>query len=89
MTYVYLMALAVKSASLGGLRNAVYVLQCLEKGLTRKEIVEVFQNDEQLVDVWLSFLLQYHWIEQVDSLDEWAVTAEGKKWCEIITRLLN
>lgn len=83
------MALAVKSASLGGLRNAAYVLQCLEKGLTRKEIVEDFENDEQLVDVWFSFLLQYRWIEQVDELDEWVVTTDGKKWREDIARHLN
>lgn len=57
--YLYVMALAVKSASLGGLRNAAYVLLCLEKGQNRKEIVEDLRNDEQLVDVWLSFLLQY------------------------------
>ena len=86
---LYVMALAVKSASLGGLRNAVYVLQCLERGLTRKEVVEHFENDEQLVDVWLSFLLQYRWVEQVDELDEWVVTTEGKKWREDIARMLN
>lgn len=77
------MALAVKSAGLGGLKKAMFVLQRLDRGQTRKEIVEALSGDEELVDVWISFLMQYDWIEQKNEADEWSVTAKGREWHEI------
>ncbi|HEX7031992.1 MAG TPA: hypothetical protein VF172_03230 [Nitrososphaera sp.] len=46
--------------------------------MSESEIVELFRGDEQLVDIWRSFLLHNHWIEQVDG--KWAVTKKGKEW---------
>ena len=89
------MALAVKSAGLGGLKKAILVLQCLGKGRTRRQIVEPLGGDEELVDVWISFLMQYYWveqhywIEQQEEPDEWSVTPEGKERYEEITRTLH
>lgn len=83
------MALAVKSAGLGGLKKALYVLQCLDKGLTRKQIVAAFNGDTNLVDVWISFLMQYDWIEQQDMSDEWSITAKGREWYEEINRMFT
>lgn len=84
------MALAVKSAKLGGLKKAMYILQCLYRGQTRKQLVETFDGDEQLVDVWISFLMQYDWIEQQgESDDRWSVTAKGREWYGEITRHLR
>lgn len=82
------MALAVKSADLGGLKKAMYVLQCLDRGQTRKQIVDALNGDEELVDVWISFLMQYDWIEQQSESDEWSVTSKGREWYEKITRTL-
>lgn len=76
------MALAVKSAGLGGLKKAMYVMQCLDRGQTRKQIVEALNDDEELVDVWISFLMQYDWIKQQDESEEWSVTPEGREWCK-------
>jgi predicted transcriptional regulator len=83
------MALAVKSAGLGGLKKAIFVLQCLDRDQTRKQIVEALNGDEKLVDVWISFLMQYDWIEQQNESDEWSVTLKGREWYEEITRTLN
>lgn len=82
------MALAVKSAGLGGLKKAMYVLQCLNRDQTRKQIVEALDGDSELVDVWISFLMQYDWIEQQNESDEWSVTPKGREWYEKITRTL-
>ncbi len=82
------MAVAVKSAGLGGLKKAMYVLRCLDKGQTRKQIVEALNGDEELVDIWISFLMQYDWIEQRNESDEWSVTPKGREWHEEITRTL-
>jgi len=83
------MALAVNSAGLGGLKRAVYVLHCLDRGQTRKQIVEALNGDEKLVDVWISFLMQYDWIEQQNESNEWSVTPKGREWHEEISRTLT
>ena len=83
------MALAVKSADLGGLKKAMFVLQCLDRGQTRKQIVELLNGDEELLDVWISFLMQYDWIRQEIESDEWSVTPRGREWYEEISATLS
>ena len=75
------MALSVRTAGLGGLKTWMYILQCFYKGQSRKQIVKALNGDEELVNVWISFLMQYDWIEQ-DGSDEWAATPKGKEWYE-------
>lgn len=67
----------------------MYVLQCLERGQTRRQIVEALNGDEDLVDVWISFLMQYDWIEQKNESNEWSVTSSGMEWYEKISRPLR
>jgi predicted transcriptional regulator len=88
MLYVHLMALAVKPAGLGGLKKAMFVLRCLDRGETRKQIVQALNGDEELVDVWISFLMQYDWIEQQNESGEWSVTSKGREWHEEISKTL-
>jgi hypothetical protein len=83
------MALAVKSPSLGGLKKAMFVLQCLDRGQSKQQIVELSNGDEELVDVWMSFLMQYDWIEQKNESDEWSVTAKGREWYKEICTTLS
>lgn len=66
----------------------MFVLQCLDRGQTRKQIVELLNGDDNLVDIWMSFLIQYDWIEQRNESDEWSVTPKGREWYEEITRTL-
>lgn len=82
------MALAVKSAGLGGLKKAMFILQCIDRGQTRKQIVEALNGDEKLLDVWIFFLMQYDWIEQQNESDEWSVTSKGREWYAEITTML-
>jgi hypothetical protein len=82
------MALAVKSAGLGGLKKAMFVLHCLDRGQTRKQIVEALNGDEELLDIWISFLMQYDWIEQHNETDEWSVTPKGREWHDEIGKTL-
>lgn len=78
------MASAEKFVGLGGLKKAIYVLQLLDRGQTRSQIVELLNGNEVLVDTWISFLMQYNWIQQNES-DEWSVTAKGRDWLAEIT----
>lgn len=75
-------ALSVGTAGLGGLKTWIYILQCFYKGQSRKQIVKALNGDEELVDVWISFLMQYDWIEQHYESDEWTVTLKGREWYE-------
>ena len=73
---------------LGGLKKAMFVLQCLGKGQTRQQIVELLNGDADSVDVWISFLMQYDWIEQKNESDEWSVTVKGREWYENVCTTL-
>jgi hypothetical protein len=63
---------------LSGLRQAVYILECLEKGETEEQIVERFEGDEQLVKMWTLFLFHNRWIEHPDG--RWETTGKGREW---------
>ena len=67
----------------------MFVLQCLDRGQTRKQIVELLNGDEDLLDVWISFLMQYDWIRQEIESDEWSVTPRGREWYEAISTTLS
>jgi hypothetical protein len=44
--------------SLSPLRQASYILEYISEGRTRKEIVEEFDGDEQLVLIWIKYLME-------------------------------
>ena len=83
------MALAVKQSGLGGLKKAMFILRCLQKGQTRKQIVQLLNGDDELFDIWISFLMQYDWIEQRNESEEWYVTSKGKEWHDENAGLLS
>lgn len=83
------MALAVKESGLGGLKKAMFILHCLQKGQTEKQIVELLNGNAKLFDIWISFLMQYNWIEQRNESDEWYVTPTGREWYNENARILT
>ena len=58
--------------SLSRLRQASYILKCVSEGRTRKEIVEEFDGDEQLVLIWINYLMERNYLNTVS-----VVTNEG------------
>ena len=56
----------------------MFVLHCMHEGMSDPEIVELFKGDKQLVDIWKSFILHNHWMQQVDGKVE--LTDKGKEW---------
>jgi hypothetical protein len=66
---------------LTGLRQAIYILNKLKLGMGKSEIIKDFKGDEQLVNIWLSFLLHNHWIEQ-EELGQLVATEKGKQWAK-------
>jgi len=58
--------------SLSRLRQGSYILKCVSEGRTRKEIVEEFDGDEQLVLIWINYLMERNYLNTVS-----VVTNEG------------
>ena len=50
----------------------------LEDGMHEGDIIEQFGGDEQLVQLWISFLLHNRWMEHPDG--KWEATEKGKMW---------
>jgi hypothetical protein len=51
--------------NLSHLRQASYILKCISEGRTRKEIVEEFDGDEQLVLIWINYLMERNYLNSV------------------------
>ncbi|MDQ6864097.1 MAG: hypothetical protein M3044_09755 [Thermoproteota archaeon] len=66
---------------LSPLETAAYVLECIHEGKRKEEIVQRFDDDEQLVSLWLTFLKANDWLEEDhDSNSQLVVSEEGKQW---------
>jgi len=68
---------------LSPLESAAYVLECIQEGKRKEEIVQRFDDDEQSVSLWLTFLKANDWLEgDHDSNSQLVVSEEGKQWIE-------
>jgi hypothetical protein len=77
--------MTINSNILVSLRQGAYISQCLTKGQTREDLVSHL-GDEQLVDTWISFLNNDHWIEWSQG-NGWSLTAKGKIWSDKLSLL--
>ena len=57
--------------NLRGLRQALFVCDCLCNGDPFEKIVAKFKGDEQLVMMWINFLKHNHWV---------AYDTQGQRW---------
>ena len=67
--------------TLSGLRQAIYIMRCLDNGEYFEQIIEKFGGDEQLVKLWMSFLLHNKCIQYPRDY-KWLITDKGKRWIE-------
>ena len=72
------MTTAIDPVKLAGLKQAVYVMQCLAKGQSEEQIAIALNNDEQLVTMWVSFLRHNYWM--IQEFGKWSITAKGENW---------
>jgi len=61
-----------------GLKQAMYVMECLTKGQSEQQIANTMGDDKQLVRMWISFLQHNHWMES--GVNGWFVTTKGAAW---------
>lgn len=48
--------------SISALKQAFYILNCMADRRTRKEIVEEFGGDDQLVSIWINYLEERNYL---------------------------
>jgi hypothetical protein len=63
-----------------GLHQAVFVLEQLCKGHSRDKVIEDLNGDQQLVDMWMNFLIHNQWVIRDIHSEEWVLTEKGKRW---------
>ena len=64
---------------LRGLRAAAFIADSLAESKDKKWIVSRFNGDEQLVNMWISFIHHNRWVNKACSSEEWSLTDKGKK----------
>jgi hypothetical protein len=67
---------SVNPLYLRGLKQALYILHNLEEGQTNDQIIQRFEGDSQLVEIWTTFLVDNYWITK-NELGGMAVTEKG------------
>ena len=71
----------INPINLRGLKQALFVLHSLAEGKTTDQIVDTFDGDTQLVEIWTNFLIHNGWIDRTES-GEFIHTEKGKAWQE-------
>ena len=66
--------------------TAAHILICLtEQDKTIKEIAKNFDNNLELVNVWIDYMIGINWIHSntdVNTKNPWIATYTGKNWEE-------
>ena len=66
--------------SLSRIKQAIYILTCISDGRTWNDIVEDFDDDEQLVSIWINYLKERNYLNAF-----LAVTDEGYSFLKNFT----
>lgn len=77
------MTSVIHPAQLAGLKQAVYVMECLVRNDSKEQIVKMLDGDEQLYDMWRLFLKHNNWI--TETMEGWMVTGKGEMWNRRVT----
>ncbi len=67
--------------------TAVHILICLTKGKSREEIARDFDDNLELVRVWIDYMIAINWVYKnwvyKNAADgTWVVSDNGKMWIE-------
>jgi predicted transcriptional regulator len=63
--------------------TAAHILvRITQEGKTYEEIAKDFDNNFELVSVWIDYMIGINWMYKDGSDNKWIATDEGKKWIE-------
>jgi DNA-binding IclR family transcriptional regulator len=71
---------SVRPRALRGLDQALFILEHLCEGELEDKIVQEFEGDKQLVQLWLNFLKHNHWVKYDIAECQWTMTERSKEW---------
>lgn len=66
-----------KLTGMSGLRQAIFILQCIDGGKTQNELIKMCDGDKQLVTLWIEFMTELKWLEKKRVTAELAITTES------------
>ena len=65
------------------LMAAAHILVCLtQEGKSIEEVTNDFDNNLELVSVWIDYMIGINWMYNDGSDNKWIATDEGKNWIE-------
>jgi hypothetical protein len=63
-------------------QSALYILKCLSEGKDEGYLVQRFDNDEQLVRIWINLLTELKLLV-VNYVEEYVITNKGREYLQI------
>ena len=68
-------------SNLSEFQSALYILKCLSEGKDEGYLVQRFDNDEQLVRIWINLLTELKLLE-VNQVGEYVITDKGREYLQ-------
>ena len=63
------------------MQSAFFILKCLSEGKNEEYLIQRFDNDEQLVRIWMNLLTELKLLV-VNVVGEYAITNKGKDYLQ-------
>ena len=68
-------------SNLSEMQSALFILKCLSEGKDEKYLVDRFDNDEQLVRIWMNLLTELKLL-MVNVVGEYVITNKGRDYLQ-------
>jgi hypothetical protein len=67
--------------NLSEMQTALFILKCLSEGKNEEYLIQRFDNDEQLVRIWMNLLTELKLL-MVNVVGEYVITNRGKDYLQ-------
>src|SRR5918912_3066823 len=67
--------------NLSEMQTALFILKCLSEGKNEEYLIQRFDNDEQLVRIWMNLLTELKLL-MVNVVGEYVITNKGKDYLQ-------
>jgi hypothetical protein len=68
-------------SNLSEMQSALFILKCLSEGKDEGYLIQRFDNDEQLVRIWMNLLIELNLLV-VNVVGEYVITNKGKDYLQ-------
>jgi hypothetical protein len=67
--------------NLSEMQSALFILKCLSEGKNEEYLIQRFDNDEQLVRIWMNLLTELKLL-MVNVVGDYVITNKGKDYLQ-------